>query len=159
MDVEPIENIWVRMSRQIKVGDITVYLPQTMWSRSRWCLLQTTGRSLTFTGPGPHGGFNNPDICCKCNIAGHKHPGHFWSALMVMSWQKWLTRWQGQVPCWTSYPLKQKLSGGSLGSCDQKLVALMDEQGSPDKTEVGKGSKQEVEAVSGHTRSWTDGQG
>jgi len=30
MDVEPIENIWVRMSRQIKVGDITVYLPQTM---------------------------------------------------------------------------------------------------------------------------------
>lgn len=35
MDVEPVENIWVMISRQTKVGEVTVCLLQTMWSGSR----------------------------------------------------------------------------------------------------------------------------
>lgn len=67
---------------------------------------------------------------------GTSRPGGFWSALMVTFWQRWLTSWHRQVPCWTSHPLKKKLVGGSPSSSDQQLVGFMDEQGSPDKTQV-----------------------
>lgn len=35
MDVEPVENIWVRIRGQMNMGDVMVCLPQTAGSGSR----------------------------------------------------------------------------------------------------------------------------
>lgn len=58
MDEEPAESPWVTTSGQTNmVDDVGVYYrpPDQEKEIDNW-LLQIIGRSLTFTGPGPHVG-------------------------------------------------------------------------------------------------------
>lgn len=111
------ESLWVRIGAQTNVGDVLGVCYLLVWSGiSRWCLLQATGRSLTFSVPGAQGTLTT---LLSAERATQQHISisrGFWSVQMMTSWLRWLLNWQRRMLSWNSYfQTKKRMRQGCEG--------------------------------------------